>query len=88
METPLHKASGGGHCGIVKLLLDFGASAELTDHYECSALNAAMEKDQGAVAQLLLSRGALVDSGECGWVGGCACSACGVLRPMEYMDSR
>lgn len=57
-ETPLHKASSGGHVKLVKLLVDKGASVNVRDRQIWTPLHRACEQGHLEVIQMLLQHGA------------------------------
>ena len=57
-ETPLIIAAREGFLNIVKILVEAGASLDMTDEDENTALLIALEEEHYEVAELLLDRGA------------------------------
>lgn len=55
-DRPLHIAAGRPHLGIVKLLLEFGADATMTDDEGNSALHFAACSGHSAIVSALLSK--------------------------------
>jgi 26S proteasome non-ATPase regulatory subunit 10 len=57
--TPLHRAAGPGHAGVVRILLAADRTVtDCQDRYGNTALHAACEEERAEVAQLLISHGA------------------------------
>ena len=59
-QAPLHFAAECGRCGVVQLLLDYGASVNAVDSRGETALHRASAGGHASSVQLLLERGALV----------------------------
>jgi len=58
-RTPLHRATGNGHAGMVRLLLEAGADVDMRDeNIGASPLHEACGEDRVDVALLLLEAGA------------------------------
>jgi ankyrin repeat protein len=57
-QTPLMEASSGGHVGVVRWLLDRGATIDEQSSFGCTALFLASYKDRSPVVRLLVERGA------------------------------
>ncbi|KAA0166987.1 hypothetical protein FNF28_02911 [Cafeteria roenbergensis] len=61
-KAPLIRASKNGHVGIVRMLLDRGASVDATDDYRTTALLWATKHGYVDIVRMLLDRGASVDA--------------------------
>ncbi|KAA0145734.1 hypothetical protein FNF28_07816 [Cafeteria roenbergensis] len=61
-KTPLIRASSNGHVGIVRMLLDRGASVDATDDHGRTALMWASCCGRVEIVRMLLDRGASVDA--------------------------
>ena len=61
-NTPLHAAAAGGNTAIVKLLLDFGANANLLQHGGFTPLHAAAQMGDVEMARALVGAGANVSA--------------------------
>jgi len=75
-ETGLHWAVMGGHLDIIKLLLEHGASLELKNIYDGTALGQALwsavnsdtEVDYARVVEVLVDAGAKIEEGSLAWL--------------------
>ena len=57
--TPLHRAAGPGHCGVVRQLLGVDSLVvDSQDRYGNTPLHTACEEERPEVCQLLISHGA------------------------------
>ena len=63
-DTPLHRASLDGRTPIVKLLIDKGASVNITAKYGFTPLHCAAQEGHLAAAQLLVTSGARTDAAQ------------------------
>jgi ankyrin repeat protein len=63
-ETPLHRASAGGHKDVVELLLGAGANIEATDKNEMTPLHLASWFGHSEVVEKLLGAGANIEAPE------------------------
>jgi uncharacterized protein len=61
-NLPLHAAAAGKHTDVVKLLLEFGTSANAQQHGGWTALHAAAQHGDIAMAQVLIDNGADVSA--------------------------
>ena len=57
-NMPLHAAAAGKHADIVKLLIDHGASVNARQHGGWTALHAAAQNGDVAMAAILIAAGA------------------------------
>ena len=63
-QTPLHRASLRGRTPIVKLLIDKGASVNITDKIGGTPLHGAAQEGHLAAARLLVTHGARTDAAD------------------------
>ena len=61
-DTPLHVAAGMGRTPIVKLLIDKGASVNITNYIGSTPLHSAAQEGHLAAARLLVTHGARTDA--------------------------
>ena len=60
--TPLSSASAAGHTGVVRLLLERGADADLADGMEMTPLMHAAQQGHADVVRLLMEAGADINA--------------------------
>ena len=61
-RTALHRAAGGGHLAIARLLLEKGADIEAKDKYGTTALHFAASSGDEGLVRLLIEKGADVNA--------------------------
>ncbi|KAA0166988.1 hypothetical protein FNF28_02911 [Cafeteria roenbergensis] len=75
-KAPLIRASKNGHVGIVRMLLDRGASVDATDDHGRTALMWASCCGRVEIVRMLLDRGASVDATDINGVNAVTISSC------------
>ncbi|KAA0177228.1 hypothetical protein FNF27_01557 [Cafeteria roenbergensis] len=75
-KAPLIRASANGHVGIVRMLLDRGASVDATDDHGRTALMWASCCGRVEIVRMLLDRGASVDATDINGVNAVTISSC------------